>query len=261
LTDQQSAAAAAPTTPEQNLFPFVEECETPRGSRYSLRVFSPKIKSGILQGEYLTKEDATRDLKEFAIPLPGDAVRLTGSYTGCKTGGIAIINGLIGKVEGRYLITFYANAFRDSVTVDCGGGPGVFVPRGNFRFTGEKYNGFFWKWKDRPRASGGERYRQMVNLWEWDGEKDLGLVANIFSGGFHHRLQIQTEDLEELITRCGWTVTNQLEGVTDEARQEISRLESLPYVSSRFENNDAQGALLWWNKRLFSKERALTPDM
>jgi hypothetical protein len=242
-------------------FPYIEEAETPSGKRYSIRVYSPTTASGILQGEYLSREAAAQDLQEFAIPLPGDAIRLTGTYIGVKAGDIAIISGKVGQVDAEYFITFFANAFRDTEWVDCGGGPALYIPRGNLRYTGETYLGHFWRWKDRPRADGSERYRQLVNLWEWDGDKSLGMVASIFSNGFHQRLQIQTGDLEELITRCGWTVINHIDGLTDEARTEIARLEALSYVNSKFDNNDSQGALLWWEKRLISKERALTPDM
>lgn len=245
---------------EKRLFPYVEESETPSGKRFSIRVFSPVVQEGILQGNYAKREEAERDLREFAIPLPGDAVRLTGSYIGVKPGGIAIIDGLIDKPEAEYLVMFHAQAFRDDSMVSCGGGPGLYIPLCNLRYTGKSYNGFFWKWRDRPRADGGMYFRQVVNLWDWDGSNSI-FIANIFSNGYHQRLQITTEDMEELIVRCGWTIVDGIKGLTEEGRAEIERLRAQPYVTSKFDSNDTQGAQLWWQKRLISKTPALTPDM
>src|SRR5690349_15645987 len=107
--EQQPDESASTQNPL--LFPFVEETGAEGGKRYGIRAFSTTDTGGILQGEYPCREKAEKHLAEFAVPLPGDAVRLTGSYIGCKAGAIAMINGMVGKVEPEYQITFHANAF------------------------------------------------------------------------------------------------------------------------------------------------------
>jgi hypothetical protein len=85
------------------------------------------------------------------------------------------------------------------------------------------------------------------------------MIVNVYHNGKHSCLEITTADIEEIIARCGWTVLNDAEDVTDEERTEIARLEALPYTSCA--DRTTQDALAWWNARLIFEKPALTPDM
>ncbi len=101
------------------------------------------------------------------IPMPGDAVRLVGQYSGAKFGSIAILDGAIGFAEDSYMAVFAPSAFRDAREVSCSGGPAPYVACDELRPTGEMIAQLFWRWKDLPRAGGGEHYLLEVPLWDW----------------------------------------------------------------------------------------------
>jgi hypothetical protein len=86
-----------------------------------------------------------------------------------------------------------------------------------------------------------------------NGSPDM--IANVYHNGKHSRLSVKVADLEDLIMRCGWTVVDQIENLTDAARQEVKRLEERGYVES------SGGGIEWWKARLISEEDSLTPDM
>src|SRR5438105_1881770 len=115
-------------------------------------------------------------------PMPGDAVSLGPSFTGDywdypRRAG-AIINGWVGHEDDSYLVIFGAEsggAFRGpsnancgpraTVFVDCSGGPGIRIPASELELAGSRH-AHFWRWKDFPRAGGGEYYRLLVPQWE-----------------------------------------------------------------------------------------------
>ena len=87
------------------------------------------------------------------------------------------------------------------------------------------------------------------------------MIAHVYSNGNHTRLRIAPPDLEELIMRCGWTIIEQIEGLTDEARAEIERLQGQEFVQTKFSQDDAEGARAWWTERMIDRTPCLTPDM
>lgn len=110
------------------------------------------------------------------MPMPGDAVRLIGRYTGVKFGSIAILDGAIGFAEDSYMAVFAASAFRDARVVSCSGGPAPYVACDELQPTGEMITQLFWRWKDLPRANGGEQYLLEVPLWDWTPERHRARV-------------------------------------------------------------------------------------
>jgi hypothetical protein len=87
------------------------------------------------------------------------------------------------------------------------------------------------------------------------------MVAHVYSNGYHTRLRITVADLEEVIMRCGWTITEQIENLTDEARAEIQRLGAQEYVQSQFSQDNPDEARAWWTTRVIDRTPCLTPDM
>lgn len=127
---------------------------------------------------------------------PGDVVRFDGdeSYDVLvKPGDRAVVDTAYFDPDGdgEILVCFRASAFRDenarigiaqaielSMTntgltitmpiVSCSGGPAPFVKVADLTYVGTTVQAF-WKWKDRPRAGGGEHYTETVNMWSWKG--------------------------------------------------------------------------------------------
>lgn len=61
------------------------------------------------------------------------------------------------------------------------------------------------------------------------------------------RLKLAPADIEEAVARCGWTVLNDAEDVTDEDRAEVDRLERQGYA--QMTTGTGAEALAWWNAR------------
>jgi len=111
-------------------------------------------------------------------PLPGHAVRLTAPWSILKPGKIGILEGLVGVPHDDFSIIFNViGAFRGGPTgkdpdeyVSCSGGPGtISTPADQLTPTDETVTLWFWRWRDLPRAGGGEPYQLTVPLWEWSG--------------------------------------------------------------------------------------------
>ncbi|NWC83166.1 hypothetical protein HX798_23165 [Pseudomonas putida] len=104
-------------------------------------------------------------------PKAGDAVILTGHYTGVNPGDIGCIGGGLSAVIGSNL-TFNPNSYRDDSCVSCGGGPGTFdLPV--LHPTGMTVKMPFWRFKDGIReAYNTEQFTLAVPLWEYRGEGD-----------------------------------------------------------------------------------------
>jgi hypothetical protein len=79
------------------------------------------------------------------------------------------------------------------------------------------------------------------------------MIAHVYHNGKHTQLRITAEDLPELIYRSGWTVIHQIDNLTDEAKETIAHLETLPYLEGQF-GNDWQAALQWWKDRIISEK-------
>jgi hypothetical protein len=111
-------------------------------------------------------------------PMPGDVVRLTRDWSICKAGQLAVIEGKVGEARDDFMVNFCYSAFRgpnsiyaldQSEHVSCSGGPVPFLKPTALQPTGETIAFTFWRWKDAPRANGGEKYVLVVPVWEWDG--------------------------------------------------------------------------------------------
>jgi hypothetical protein len=101
---------------------------------------------------------------------------------------------------------------------------------------------------------------ERLALAYWDilnGTERAEMIAHVYHNGKHTQLKVTVTDLNELIYRCGWTVAQQIDGLTYEAKREIQRLESLPYLSGI----GGPRPIDWWKARVVSEEDALTPDM
>ncbi|MEA5626880.1 hypothetical protein [Nostoc sp. UHCC 0251] len=102
----------------------------------------------------------------------GDVIRLSKPWSTLKAGEIGIIGGLRHQVIDAESIVFRNySAFRDEQLVSCSGGPGTIRTDTKLLIpTGEKMLIWFWRWKDgRSGRDQGERYKAIVNVWEWDG--------------------------------------------------------------------------------------------
>ena len=64
-------------------------------------------------------------------------------------------------------------------------------------------------------------------------------------------LEIQAADLEELIARCGWTITNGLDAMTDADHAELERLRKLDSVGLPSRSTDDHRA--WWRERVIGE--------
>lgn len=106
---------------------------------------------------------------QLSQPKAGDAVILTGDYTGVNPGDIACIGGLIAAPLGND-ITFNPRSYNDGAVVSCGGGPGTFtLPE--LHPTGKTVPMTFWRFKNGiHRAHNDETFIEEVPLWEFRGE-------------------------------------------------------------------------------------------
>lgn len=93
-------------------------------------------------------------------PQPGD-VAIVDVYGERKRG---VLDGGNHYGEENAMVVINASAFRGDY-VSCSGGPCPCVPKASLFYLGTTEQRF-WKWKDRPRAGGGEDYTMTVNLWE-----------------------------------------------------------------------------------------------
>jgi len=116
-----------------------------------------------------------RDWRTVPDPQPGDVVVLNGEYTGVRNGARAVIDGARVYEDDEFMVVFGASAFRGPSSkyapdqtpyVSCSGGPCPPVKVADLKLLGQTEQ-TFWRWKDLPRADGGEYYVETVNLWEW----------------------------------------------------------------------------------------------
>lgn len=108
-------------------------------------------------------------MNNLTTPRAGDAVILTGDYSGAVPGSIGIIGGAF---SGRNLsVTFDATAFRDDYHVSCSGGPASFdLPE--LHPTGKTMVMTYWRWKDGiAEAFNGVNFQMEVPLWEYKGSE------------------------------------------------------------------------------------------
>jgi hypothetical protein len=60
-------------------------------------------------------------------------------------------------------------------------------------------------------------------------------------------LKLATNDIEEIIARCGWTCVEDMSELTPEDKEEISRIEKQGFASMTTQTS--ADALKWWNER------------
>ena len=99
-------------------------------------------------------------------PMPGDAVMIWNSND-ClvKDRTIGIIEGMIGDCRDAYLVCFNDHTFRDDETVSASGGPAYRIDTVRLKPSNRVVNKLFWKWRDVPRAGGGEYYYKSCRVW------------------------------------------------------------------------------------------------
>lgn len=115
---------------------------------------------------------------DVRVPMPGDAVRLSGTWCGLEAGKIGVLGGVVGHPTDDYSITFNASTFRGSRCsskgvhiVSCSGGPAtIWTPASELKPTDEKVTIRCWHWrKNFPGAHRGVSYLVEVPVWEWAG--------------------------------------------------------------------------------------------
>ncbi len=112
-----------------------------------------------------------------ARPEAGHAVRLEAPWSCLPPGKTGIIEGVVGQPQDGVSITFNYSAFRGPASrysadltpnVSCSGGPGtIYTPAEELFATGEYMEIGFWRWRDSPKADGGEAYHLLVPIWGW----------------------------------------------------------------------------------------------
>lgn len=120
-------------------------------------------------------------------PQAGHAVRLTEATYWGDAGSIGIIDGRVNvdiKSPDEMLVVFRCrgSAFRGPNNaysngpeyVSCSGGPAFYVSPYDLRETGEIVRFPFWRWKDFPRADGGETYYLEIPIWDLTPPESLG---------------------------------------------------------------------------------------
>ena len=130
--------------------------------------------------KYLENEETGQfDSLPVRKPMPGDVVRLTGKYWGGEIGALAVLDGFIGEQRDEFMAVFRASSFRGEDCLEHGrrgvvtssGGPCPFIKACDLVDSHENIDRDFWKWKDVPRAGGGEHYTLSVPLWFWEGRE------------------------------------------------------------------------------------------
>lgn len=101
-----------------------------------------------------------------AKPMPGDAVMILNSSDSLvKDRSIGVIEGIVGEHRENYLICFNDSTFNDGKSVVASGGPAYRIDSARLKPTPRIVNKLFWKWKDSPRAGGGEYYYRSCKVW------------------------------------------------------------------------------------------------
>ena len=144
---------------------------------------APNCRPNALAGDCPPGREALGDAYTPPRPAGGDLVRLTREWAGEAVGSIGIVGGIVGEPREDLEITFgwYADgpfvgrnsgypSDRSPEHVSCSGGPGaLFVPASRLVQTDDVQLHRAWKWKDSPRAGGGQVYQRAARVWEWDG--------------------------------------------------------------------------------------------
>jgi len=111
-------------------------------------------------------------------PMPGDVVQVTNPKD-CliKEGSYGIIEGEEGCFAEEYMVCFNSySIFRGTrnkntekpVFISASGGPALIIPAIQLKPREWNTTMWFWRWKDYPRADGGERYAWSCKVWTWE---------------------------------------------------------------------------------------------
>ena len=103
---------------------------------------------------------------ELTKPMPGDLVMILNSGD-ClvKNRSLGVIEGIIGEYRNHYLVCFNDSTFNDGKIVNASGGPAYCIDSARLKQSPRILNKTFWKWKDFPRAGGGEYYIKSCKVW------------------------------------------------------------------------------------------------
>ena len=88
------------------------------------------------------------------------------------------------------------------------------------------------------------------------------MITTVYHNGKATTLRVSGKrDIEELIARCGWTITNEDQSeITGYDRQEIELIRAQGYAESM--GLQGEKALEWWHEHTIKVvEGVLTPDM
>ncbi len=108
-------------------------------------------------------------------PMPGDLARIKNSKDVLiKDGSYGVIEGIIGDRRDEYLVCFNAYSTFKDTSVSSSGGPAYMIKVSDLVATSETKEWFFWKWRDRPRASGGVPFGETCKVCEFEKKKKKG---------------------------------------------------------------------------------------
>ncbi|MDP2754127.1 MAG: hypothetical protein Q8P40_07015 [Nitrospirota bacterium] len=111
--------------------------------------------------------DAIAVAEEYLIiPMPGDLVMILNSGD-ClvKNRSLGVIEGIVGEYRNHYLVCFNDSTFNNGKIVNASGGPAYCIDSSRLKRSPRIINKTFWKWKDFPRAGGGEYYLKSCKVW------------------------------------------------------------------------------------------------
>jgi hypothetical protein len=101
----------------------------------------------------------------------------------------------------------------------------------------------------------------MMNATSQSAEYSMHIRANVYRYGRHSVYAIRRCELASFIALHGWTVANDLGGLTDDDRAELDRLGNLDSIEIPDRSPDGTSWSLWHKLRCVASTPCLTPDM
>jgi hypothetical protein len=114
----------------------------------------------------MTVEEYLKGGIELTKPMSGDLVMILNSND-ClvKDRSLGVIEGIVGQYRDNYLVCFNDSTFNDGKSVVASGGPAYTINSARLKRSPRLITKTFWKWKDFPRAGGGEYYNKSCKVW------------------------------------------------------------------------------------------------